>query len=243
MSGAPFDMKSAIAVSVSFLFAIWAASQASAGPTGDARRLLDEAAKHFGAGGVGASSLTTVARVDGPNGAYTTEVRSGLGGELYYSQKKEDGEVLVAMHGGVLSVRGERGEFNPADEQTTAFISSHAFHWNILHASELFGDVKAGKTVEFARERAVPITANGPGGWPITFYLRARDSLPLGVTILADGREDPIAIYYQDWIEFGGIRAFSRLTIVDGSDVYAYQFVRIDFGTLGENGFQFPASE
>lgn len=119
----------------------------------------------------------------------------------------------------------------------TAFVESHAFHWNVLNATTRFETHSLGTPREFASTSAVAIDMTDKAGWKTTLFLAASDQRPLGMTILPSGRTTAIVTYFQDWISIDGARAFSRALIVDEDDIYVYSFVHIGFDKLSDEKF------
>lgn len=242
MDCSAFNARMAVAAALISLFCGGGRWSAAAETESRAIRLLALAAANYGATAVNARSLMTIAAVESPAGPYTVEVRTDLEDNIYFLQRKPDSQRLVAMQDGTIATADASGKTAPATPETAAFVAGHAFHWNLLKAQKVFHDLQVDKPARFADQRAIPLRMRSREGWPVTLYLRAKDKLALGMSIVPAGRDHPIDLYYQDWIDVGGARVFSRLTIVDGADIYLYRFVSIGFDDLSQGDFDLTAN-
>ena len=65
-----------------------------------------------------------------------------------------------------------------------------------------------------------------------SLFVDRRVGVPVGMQHRLNIRDIPIDVVFRDWIARDGARLFTRLTITDGDDLYAYQYNHLAFDSL-----------
>ncbi|HEY8258512.1 MAG TPA: hypothetical protein VIG08_12730 [Gemmatimonadales bacterium] len=186
-------------------------------------------------------TLSSTATVTGPSGAsFQASVFSAT-----------DGRTRLALGqgflGGIGAIVGwtydpSVDSVRPLDKATKSMIRGHELHMLVLAPLSRLRAPQGGARRIWQGEEVLEVVFRDDLDAPATMYLRARDTLPLGMRVVnhtGKGLRD-IDVTFARWQEVDGVRLFRHAVFAQGPDRYIYNYTDIRLNAVADSMFEAP---
>lgn len=170
-------------------------------------------------------AIFTVAAVEGPESAFRTVILSGT--ELMiFGQYRTEGPPTVAGvdGGGGWGYDVSKGEIESLGEPSVAFLHAHDLHRIVLNPLQYYV-LAAQPSCEGS---PCVVRLRDEGGRGIELRIDRDSGLPLELLLPNHRTGGRVRVRFHDWREVDGRRLFHAADVIDGEDMYAHTYERID---------------
>jgi hypothetical protein len=186
-------------------------------------------------------SLSATAAVTGPSRRFRTVVQSARDGRV----RLELGEHLLAGIGraGGWTYDKAADSLLQLDDTTRSVVRGHELHMLTLAPVTRWGQPRSHGAQQWGGEAALVVGFRDNLGAPATLYLRARDTLPMGLRLVNHTGVGPpdVVVTFAQWEQVDGVRLFRHAVFAQDSARYVYDYTDLRLNAVPDSAFEPPA--
>jgi hypothetical protein len=186
-------------------------------------------------------SLSAIAAVTGPRGSFEAAAYSARDGRARLALGKQFLAGIGAKQSWVFDPTADT--VGRLDSVTRSVVRGHELHMLVLAPETRWQQPQVGENREWAGAPAVAVVFRDDLGGPATLYLRASDTLPLGLGLINQTGEGAreVDVTFGEWEEVDGVRLFRRAVFVHGPDRYVYSYTQLRLNAVPDSVFEAPS--
>ncbi|HEY8561126.1 MAG TPA: hypothetical protein VIL74_12195 [Pyrinomonadaceae bacterium] len=188
-------------------------------------------------------SLRAFADCRGPNGDYTTEIHSALGGRLIFEQVRASGQIYRGQTSGrTFWLKDEKtGAFTLADARAAFAWRAHDFQFLAMEIDRRFRDFAFAGEEPFGGVNALKLNATDELGNPASLFFDKKSRLLRGFVIQNPfDKSETIRTVFNEWRRVGNLRLPSKVTATDRKGDFVLHFREISLNKADEKTFVVP---
>lgn len=181
-------------------------------------------------------TILAAAHVTSPSGSFETRIASTV-----------DGRVRLALGAGLVAGVDAEGAgwtcdttkaVAPLDSITRSVVRGHDLHMLIVSPSWMPSPTR-GPDQRWGGDSAISLQFVDELGAPLTMYLRATDSVPIGLDVVNHTGSGPreVRVLLENWQDHTGLRLFRNATFEHGSNRFVYRYDQLAINALPDAEF------
>jgi hypothetical protein len=186
-------------------------------------------------------SLPAIATVTGPSSSFQSTVYSARDGRARLVLGQQFLAGIGKAQGWVYDRSADT--VGVLDDVTRSVVQGHELHMLVLAPTTRWSRPAASGTRPWAGEPALAVEFRDQVGAPGMLYLRARDSLPLGLHLVNHTGQGPpdVDVTFTRWVEIQGVRLFRHAVFAQTGARYVYDYTELRLNEVADSMFEPPA--